>query len=153
MTRRWSACEGLASSGAGVAVIAAPASAKAAHPDNRAIIKHFARLFYTERKVKQAFETYVAPNYVQHNPGIADGRDAAVAALADMFADPAKHFTIEQVLVDGDMAVIHVHAIPTPGSHGASVFDMYRMKDGKIVEHWDAIQLVPEKAANSHPMF
>ncbi|WP_343612895.1 nuclear transport factor 2 family protein [Novosphingobium sp.] len=137
----------------GAAMIAAPAIAKPAHPDNRAIVKDFARLFYTERKVKQAFETYVAPDYLQHNPGIADGREAAVAALADMFADPAKTFTIEQVLVDGDMAVIHVHAIPTPGSRGASVFDMYRLKNGKIVEHWDAIQVVPEKAANQHPMF
>lgn len=137
----------------GAALIATPAMAKPAHRDNRAIIKDFARLFYTERKVKQAFETYVAPDYVQHNPGIADGRDAAVAALAAMFADPATHFAIEQVLIDGDMAVIHVHAVPTPGSRGASVFDMYRMKGGKIVEHWDTIQLVPKKAANSHPMF
>jgi predicted SnoaL-like aldol condensation-catalyzing enzyme len=135
----------------GVVLLASPA---AAHPaDNRAIIKDFARLFYTERRVKQAFETYVAPDYVQHNPGIADGRDAAVAALATMVADPAKRFIIEQILVDGDRAVIHVHVIPTPGSRGASVFDMYRLKDGRIVEHWDAIQPVPEHAANPHPMF
>ena len=136
------------------ALIGAPASISAkGRPDNRAIITDFARLFYTERKVSQAFETYVAPNYIQHNPGIADGRAAAVAALATMFGDPAKRFTIEQILVDGDMAVIHIHAIPKPGSHGASVFDMYRMKNGKIVEHWDAIQLVPETSANPHPMF
>jgi predicted SnoaL-like aldol condensation-catalyzing enzyme len=137
----------------GAALLAAPATAHPAQHDNRAIIRDFARLFYTERQVKRAFETYVAPDYVQHNPGIADGRDAAVAALATMFADPAKRFDIKQIIVDGDMAVIHVHAIPTPGSRGASVYDMYRLKDGRIVEHWDTIQLVPEHAANPHPMF
>jgi len=136
------------------AFIGAPAAASATAPvDNRAIITDFARLFYTERKVAQAFEAYVVPDYIQHNPGIADGRDAAVAALATTFGDPAKRFIIEQILVDGDMAVIHVHAIPQLGSRGATVYDMYRMKNGKIVEHWDAIQLVPETSVNPHPMF
>ncbi len=122
-------------------------------PDNRAIIIDFARLFYTERDVKRAFETYVSPDYIQHNPGIADGRDAAVAKLAPMFADRVKSFSILRILVDGDMAVIHLRVRPTPDARGASVFDMYRLKGGKIVEHWDAIQPVPEKSENPHPMF
>jgi len=141
------------------ALLAAPliAGAAAASPrknrDNRALITEFARLFYIERDVKGAFETYVAPDYIQHNPGIADGRDAAINALASMFADRVKSFTIKRILVDGDMAVIHLHVRPTPESRGATVFDMYRLKDGKIVEHWDAIQPVPETSANLHPMF
>jgi predicted SnoaL-like aldol condensation-catalyzing enzyme len=126
----------------------------AAHrPDNRAIVTDFARLFYIERDVHRAFETYVAPGYIQHNPGITDGREAAVALLTPMFADRVKTFTIQRIVVDGDMAVIHVHVRPTPDSRGASVFDMYRLKGGKIVEHWDAIQPVPEHSANPHPMF
>jgi predicted SnoaL-like aldol condensation-catalyzing enzyme/acetyl esterase/lipase len=119
----------------------------------REIVTDFARLFYVERDVRQAFETYVAPDYIQHNPGIADGRDAAVAALQPMFSEPGREFRIKRILVDGDMAVIHVHAIPEPGARGAAVFDMYRLEDGKIVEHWDAIQPVPESSANDHPMF
>jgi predicted SnoaL-like aldol condensation-catalyzing enzyme len=129
-----------------------PASEPAA-PDNRAIVTDFARLFYTERNVRAAFETYVAPDYTQHNPGIADGREAAVALLDPMFSQAGREFRIMQILVDGDMAVIHVHAIPSPGERGASVFDMYRLEAGKIVEHWDAIQAVPETSANPHPMF
>lgn len=121
--------------------------------DNRAIVTDFARLFYTERDVKGAFEKYVVPDYIQHNPGLADGRDAAVAALAPMFADRVKSFQIKRIMVDGDMAVIHVHVRPTPDSRGASVFDMYRLKNGKIVEHWDAIQPVPAESKNPHPMF
>lgn len=122
-------------------------------PDNRVIVTDFARLFYTDRDVKAAFERYVAADYIQHNPGIADGRAPAVAALASMFAQAGREFRIKRILVDGDMAVIHVHAIPAPGSRGASVFDMYRLKNGRIVEHWDAIQPVPEQAKNAHPMF
>lgn len=120
---------------------------------NRAVVTDFARLFYTERNVRAAFETYVADDYTQHNPGIADGRAAAMALLEPMFSEAGREFRIKQILVDGDMAVIHVHAIPAPGERGASVFDMYRLEGGKIVEHWDAIQPVPEAAANPHPMF
>lgn len=92
-------------------------------------------MWFAARQHGEAFETYGAPDYVQHNPGIADGREAAVATLADMFADPAKEFIIERLLVDGDRAAIHIHAIPAKNSRRASVFDMYRLKEEKIVEH------------------
>jgi predicted SnoaL-like aldol condensation-catalyzing enzyme len=132
-----------------------PNSPAVADPNaaNRAIVTDFARLFYTERNVPAAFETYVSQDYTQHNPGVADGRDAAVALLDPMFSEAGREFRIKQIIVDGDMAVIHVHAIPSPGERGASVFDMYRLEHGKIVEHWDAIQPVPETSANAHPMF
>lgn len=132
----------------------APVMAASGKPhDNRAIITEFARLFYTQRDVAGAFDKYVTPDYIQHNPGLADGREAAVAALAPMFADRVKTFTIKRIVVDGDMAVIHVHVRPTPESRGAAVFDMYRLKKGKIVEHWDAIQPIPAESRNPHPMF
>lgn len=137
-----------------LAILLLPLLAGASHQaDNRAIITDFARFFYTDRDVAGAFERYVAPDYVQHNPGLADGRAAAVAALGPMFADRDKTFTIKRILVDGNMALIHVFVRPTPESRGAAVFDMYRLEHGKIVEHWDAIQPIPENAANSHPMF
>lgn len=77
---------------------------------NRAIITAFAHQFYTLRHVRAAFDAYATPDYIQHNPGLADGREAAVA-------------------------------------------DFYRLKDGKIVEHWDVIQPIPAQSADSHPMF
>jgi predicted SnoaL-like aldol condensation-catalyzing enzyme len=122
--------------------------------DNRTIVTRFADLFYRQKKVEEAFLTYVTPNYIQHNPGIADGRDAAVAALVPLFGRADHSFAIERILVDGELAAIHVRVTsPTPPGHGAAVVDMYRLADGKIVEHWDVIQLVPEKSANPHPMF
>jgi len=121
--------------------------------DNRRIIEDFARLFYVERDVRQAFETYVAPDYIQHNPGVPDGREAAIALLQPMFSDRNRSFEVRKIIVDGDLAAIHIFARPDPAARGAAVADFYRLKDGKIVEHWDVIQPIPEKSANAHPMF
>ncbi|MDE2434963.1 MAG: nuclear transport factor 2 family protein [Sphingomonadales bacterium] len=120
---------------------------------NRKIIEDFARVFYQEKDVKRAFETYVVPGYIQHNPGIADGRDAAVAALTPMFSAPGSRFEVKHIVVEGDMAVIHLFGQGDPATKGAAVADIYRLKDGKIVEHWDILQPMPEKSANPHPMF
>ncbi|WP_062345950.1 nuclear transport factor 2 family protein [Novosphingobium sp. CCH12-A3] len=121
--------------------------------DNRRIVEDFARMFYVERDVRQAFETYVAPDYIQHNPGVPDGREAAIALLQPMFSDRNRSFEVRKILVDGDLAAIHIFARPDPAARGAAVADFYRLKDGKIVEHWDVIQPIPEKSANAHPMF
>lgn len=120
---------------------------------NRAVVQDFARLFYGEKNVRAAFEKYVAPDYVQHNPNILDGRDAAIAALEPKFSAPGARFTIQRIVVDGEFAVIHLHGQPDPAALGGAVADIYRLKQGKIVEHWDVLQPVPAKAANPHPMF
>jgi predicted SnoaL-like aldol condensation-catalyzing enzyme len=117
----------------------------------RAVITDFARLFYVERHVRTAFETFVAPGYIQHNPGIPDGRDAAIAALAPMFSDPEFHADLKRVLADGDYGVIHLHGYHGD-QRGGAVMDLYRVADGKIVEHWDVIQPIPETAHNDHPL-
>ncbi len=120
---------------------------------NRQIMTDFAEIFYHERDVRRAFEKYVsAEQYVQHNPTIADGRETAVAALHDKFAHPNARFEIKKILVDGDLAVVHVRAFPSGGKE-AAVADFYRIRDGKIVEHWDVLQLVPETAQNNNTMF
>jgi predicted SnoaL-like aldol condensation-catalyzing enzyme len=124
-------------------------------PDNRTIVTRFAELFYGKKDVEAAFRAHVAPNYTQHNPGIADGREAAIAALKPLFAREDHRFSVERILVDGELAAVHVRVTsPTPpGTHGAAVVDIYRLAGGKIVEHWDVIQLVPDKSENTHPMF
>ncbi|MDI1294497.1 MAG: nuclear transport factor 2 family protein [bacterium] len=120
---------------------------------NRAIVADFARVFYADRDVRKAFTTYVAPDYVQHNPGIADGRDAAIAALEPMFSRPGARFEVKRILVDGDYAVIHLYGRADPTSAGGAVVDIYRLKGGQIVEHWDVLQPMPTTSANPHPMF
>ena len=117
----------------------------------RTVITDFARLFYLERDVRTAFERFVAPGYIQHNPGIPDGRDAAITALVPMFADPDFHADLKRVLADGDYGVIHLHGY-RGGQRGGAVMDLYRVAGGKIVEHWDVIQPIPPTARNDHPL-
>lgn len=120
---------------------------------NRAIITDFADLFYRRKDVKAAFEKYVAPDYIQHNPGVADGRDAAITALSPMFGHPGSRFDVKRIIVDGDLAVIHLHGRARADQAGGAVTDIYRLANGKIVEHWDVLQSMPTASKNPHPMF
>ena len=121
--------------------------------DNREIITELAEIFYHQRDVRRAFELHVSEaQYIQHNPTIANGREAAINALHDKFAHPNANFEIKKILVDGDLAVVHVRAFPSGGKE-AAVADFYRLENGKVVEHWDVLQLVPETAQNDNTMF
>ncbi|HEY2557721.1 MAG TPA: nuclear transport factor 2 family protein, partial [Diaminobutyricibacter sp.] len=103
--------------------------------------------------VADAFAYLVADDYRQHNPTIADGPAAAVEALTPKFdGSPDARFEIQRILVDGDLAMVHVKA-SRPDRPDAAVADIYRFGDGKLVEHWDVLQVVPEKPVHDHPMF
>jgi predicted SnoaL-like aldol condensation-catalyzing enzyme/catechol 2,3-dioxygenase-like lactoylglutathione lyase family enzyme len=115
-------------------------------PDNRAIMEDFVTLLYGERRVEAAFKRHVAPDYIQHNPGIADGRDAAIAFLEPKFSAAGATFDVKRLLIDGDLAVVHLHGRPDPAQPGVSVADVYRLKGGKIVEHWDVLQPITQGA-------
>lgn len=120
---------------------------------NRKVLLDFIDLFYRQRKVRSAFERHVAPEYVQHNPNILDGREAAITALEPLFGSPDASFDIQRVLVDGEFGAIHLRGRRSQAVLGAAVVDLYRFHAGKIVEHWDVLQPVPESALNPHPMF
>lgn len=120
--------------------------------DNRELMTDFARIFYTERDPRAAFDRYVAPGYTQHNPGLPDGPEAAVDGLEPKFQAEGARFEIQRILVDGDLAVVHLKA-SRPGAPDTAVADFYRIEDGRIVEHWDVLQPVPSTSANAHPMF
>ena len=134
-------------------LVASSARAKSLTERNRAIVQDFARIFYTDKDVERAFQKYVVPDYIQHNPGIADGRQAAIDALKPMFSRSGARFDVKRIIVDGDMAVIHLFGQGDPSTPGAAVADIYRLKDSKIVEHWDILQPMPATSANPHPMF
>lgn len=120
--------------------------------DNREIVTEFARLFYTERDVRAAFERFVVADYIQHNPTMPDGRDAAMGMLEPKFSTAGARFDIERILVDGDHALIHVRA-SFPGNPVAAVADIYRLESGRIVEHWDVLQRLPDDVVSEHPFF
>lgn len=121
--------------------------------DNRASFEQFVDIFYRRKRVGEAFAFLVSDAYRQHNPTIPDGPAAAVAALTRMFdGSPDARFEVQRILVDGDLAMVHVRA-SRPGSPDAAVADIYRFEDGRIVEHWDVLQPVPPNPVHDHPMF
>jgi predicted SnoaL-like aldol condensation-catalyzing enzyme len=120
---------------------------------NRKLVNDFAELFYRQKNVRKAFMTHVAPDYIQHNPNIPDGREQAIGMLEPKFSHPGSSFTIKRILVDGEWAAIHLHGRMGPELPGAAVVDLYRIENEKIREHWDVLQPVPVDAVNPHPMF
>ncbi len=97
---------------------------------------------------------YVGDRYVQHNPNAADGPEGFrkfVAFLRDKF--PQSRSEIKRVFTDGDYVILHVHAVRQPGDRGSAIIDIFRLERGKIVEHWDAVQPIPEQSANPNGMF
>ena len=135
------------------APLAAAKPARSQTERNRAVITAFAALFYGQRDVRGAFERYVAPDYIQHNANILDGREAAIAALEPMFRQEGSLFEIKRIVVDGDLAVIHLHGRAGAQGNGGTVADIYRLKRGKIVEHWDILQPIADKPLNPHAYF
>ncbi|GIG67236.1 nuclear transport factor 2 family protein [Phytomonospora endophytica] len=101
-----------------------------------------------------AARALIGPDYVQHNPRIADGIDgfaAFVAQIAEEFPD--LHAEVKALYAEGDHVVGHVHGVRVPGQAGTAIVDIFRLSDGLIVEHWDVMQPVPEEAANGNGMF
>ena len=92
--------------------------------------------------------------YVQHNPGAADGPEGFrkfIGFLREKF--PNSRSEIKRSFVDGDYVILHVHAVREPGARGNAIIDIFKLENGKIVEHWDVVQPIPENPANSNGMF
>lgn len=113
--------------------------------------------FYNEvinQKNYEAAEKYLGSRFTQHNPSVADGQEglkAFIQFLKDNYKDA--HSEIKKVFADGDYVILHVHSIRVPGTRGRVIFDLFRLQNGKIVEHWDTIQEIPEISANTNGMF
>jgi predicted SnoaL-like aldol condensation-catalyzing enzyme len=108
-----------------------------------------------EGDVENAFRTYAGSPYRQHNPLIEEGMDGLRKFVAWMRANrPDAHGEIKRLFADGDYVILHSHWHGLSDSpRGEAVVDIYRLEDGKVVEHWDVIQPIPETAANNNTMF
>lgn len=102
----------------------------------------------------EAASTYFGPHYIQHNPTARDGIEgfkAFLQFLREKF--PNSHSEVKRAFADGDYVILHVHAVREPGTRGLAIVDIFRLDNGKIVEHWDVRENIPETAANSNGMF
>jgi len=137
-----------------LALTAQPAQAARCKLSPRQVATAFMTQFYIEKDVRGAFERWVDPGYIQHNPMAATGRDAAIAFLEPFFAkNPAINYQIKRILADGKLVAVHAHGRFSAEDRGVAVVDILRIEGCKVMEHWDVVQPVPEKAANPNGMF
>jgi predicted SnoaL-like aldol condensation-catalyzing enzyme len=138
------------------ALLAWPVLAAADGPQQEANKK--AVVAFYEAAINQkdfdAASKYLGPRYTQHNPNAADGPEGLKAFLGFLKEKfPNARSEIKRVLADGDYIILHVHAVREPGTRGNAIVDIFKLENGKVVEHWDVVQPIPEKAANSNGMF
>ena len=137
-----------------LAMTAAKSSAADCRLTPKEVVTRFMTRFYVDKKVREAFETWVDPGYVQHNPMAATGREAAINFLEPFFAGhPDIHYSIARVIADGNLVAVHSHGKFAADDRGVAVVDILRVEGCKVMEHWDVVQPVPEKSANSNGMF
>ena len=106
------------------------------------------------QKDYEAAARHFGARYVQHNPLAADGAEgfkALLQFLREKF--PQSHSTIKRVWAEDDYVILHVHTVREPGTRGTAIVDIFKLDNGKIVEHWDVRQDIPEKAGNANGMF
>jgi predicted SnoaL-like aldol condensation-catalyzing enzyme len=120
---------------------------------NKKIVTELYNAALNEKDFEKARQ-YLGDKYIQHNPIAADGPEglkAFIAFLREKF--PNNKSEIKRIFADGDYVIVHVHAVREPGTRGNAIIDIFRLEGDKVVEHWDVIQPIPEKAANNNGMF
>lgn len=119
--------------------------------------KRLVLAFYEQiigRKDYEAGRKYMGDTYRQHSPYATDGHEG-LSAFVKYFREnfPNHRYEVKKVIAEGDMVVLHLHGMGGMNTHGEQVVDFFRVRDGKVVEHWDVIQPIPEKSENNNGVF
>jgi predicted SnoaL-like aldol condensation-catalyzing enzyme len=121
---------------------------------NKSIVREWNDLAINQRKPEEAVAKCLGPHYRQHNPGAGDGPEPFIQMVKRFSqAFPELRMEPKRMIAEGDYVVLHSHLILKPGDRGTAVVDIFRLENGKIVEHWDVVQEVPETSANNNTMF
>ncbi|MBC2877876.1 MULTISPECIES: nuclear transport factor 2 family protein [Streptomyces] len=118
------------------------------------IAQEFFSLAFNDKRPDEAAARYLGPFYIQHNPSAPDGPEAFVSAISHFVGQfPELTMEFKRVVAEGDLVVLHSHMRTSPEDRGSAVMDIVRFEGGRIVEHWDVVQAIPETAANDNSMF
>lgn len=121
---------------------------------NKKLVRDFYELAFNSHKPTEAAKKYIGNKYIQHNPFVPNGAEAFYTYFEGHFKkNPESHVDIKRILADGDLVVLHIHSKENKADTGTAVIDIFRVENGKIVEHWDVVQEVPKQSANTNTMF
>jgi predicted SnoaL-like aldol condensation-catalyzing enzyme len=121
---------------------------------NKETVRAFYELAFNDKKPEEAVARYVGSTYTQHNPMAGDGPQPFIEFVNGFVAQfPDLSVDIKRVIAEGDLVVTHSLLKTSPEDRGTAAADIFRLEGGKVVEHWDVLQPVPETAANDNTMF
>ena len=122
--------------------------------ENKALVIAFYEQAFNDNQPEAAAARYLGASYIQHNPEAQDGPEAFVGYVHWLRGQfPELHLDIRRAVAEDDLVVTHSNLHLKPGDRGMAVADIWRITDGRIVEHWDVVQEVPEESANNNTMF
>ncbi len=122
----------------------------------KAVTEFYSKVFVQQGgDIRKLSEQYLHKDYIQHNPYVATGREGFIKAISGWFKKrPVSVKTvIKRVITSGDYVVLHVHSYDTAKKdQGSAGVDTFRVVDGKIIEHWDVWQKIPENMPHDNGM-
>jgi predicted SnoaL-like aldol condensation-catalyzing enzyme len=122
--------------------------------NTKRLVLEFFDLAFVKREPVQAAERYLGASYTQHNPTAPDGVEVFPDLIGGLFAQaPEASFHLKRAIAEDDLVVLHYNMKLFPDDLGQAVVDIFRVEDGRIVEHWDVMQSVPAESANTNGMF